>query len=41
MTRPLLNWSSIANRRASITVGWNSASITLVPSLIRSVRAAT
>jgi hypothetical protein len=32
MTRPLLNWSSVANRRASITGGWNSASMTLVPS---------
>ncbi len=41
MTRPLLNWSSVANRRARTTGGWNSASTTLVPSLIRSVTAAT
>ena len=40
-TRPPLNWSRVAKRRASTTGGCSRASMTLVPSLTRSVRAAT
>ncbi len=41
ITRPPLNWSSVANRRASTTGGCSSASMILVPSLMREVSAAT
>ena len=41
ITRPPLNWSRVANRRASTTGGCSRASITLVPSLTRRVTAAT
>jgi hypothetical protein len=40
-SRPALSWSSVASRRARITGLWNSASSTLVPKVIRDVRAAT
>ena len=41
IARPPLSWSRVAKRRASTTGGCSRASITLVPSLTRSVRAAT
>ena len=41
MSRPPLNWSRVASRRARMTGLWNRASSTLVPSVIRLVRAAT
>nr|WP_281284113.1 hypothetical protein [Nonomuraea deserti] len=40
-TRPPLSWSRVANRLASTTAGCSRASMMLVPSLTRSVSAAT